>query len=155
MQMHFYSHSFTTRPCFLPPLSLFYGAIFSSSSVLKSSGRTSTFGSLPTLEAPLFIAHIQGPWTVDEVKSVVMKVTVTFGQTGVVVPCKQGWTVRDLIQQATQRYRKLLEQVLFKRWKTSPSNAVIIGCVSYTVSTARLSVNVIVAAECHAWENED
>ncbi|XP_028292221.1 partitioning defective 3 homolog B isoform X2 [Gouania willdenowi] len=39
-----------------------------------------------------------------------MKVTVTFGQTGVVVPCKQGWTVRDLIQQATQRYRKLLEQ---------------------------------------------
>uniref|UniRef100_A0A3Q3MIK1 Par3/HAL N-terminal domain-containing protein n=1 Tax=Labrus bergylta TaxID=56723 RepID=A0A3Q3MIK1_9LABR len=30
-----------------------------------------------------------------------MKVTVTFGQTGVVVPCKEGWTVRDLIQQAT------------------------------------------------------
>uniref|UniRef100_A0A8C6M1S2 Par3/HAL N-terminal domain-containing protein n=1 Tax=Nothobranchius furzeri TaxID=105023 RepID=A0A8C6M1S2_NOTFU len=41
-----------------------------------------------------------------------MKVTVTFGQTGVVVPCKEGWTVRDLIQQATQRYRKLLEQVI-------------------------------------------
>lgn len=40
-----------------------------------------------------------------------MKVTVTFGQTGVVVPCKEGWTVRELIQQATQRYRKLLEQV--------------------------------------------
>uniref|UniRef100_A0A3P8VGG2 Par3/HAL N-terminal domain-containing protein n=1 Tax=Cynoglossus semilaevis TaxID=244447 RepID=A0A3P8VGG2_CYNSE len=40
-----------------------------------------------------------------------MKVTVTFGQTGVVVPCKEGWTVRDLIQQATQRYKKLLEQV--------------------------------------------
>ncbi|KAM4561503.1 partitioning defective 3 homolog B-like isoform 1-T1 [Fundulus diaphanus] len=39
-----------------------------------------------------------------------MKVTVIFGQTGVVVPCKDGWTVRDLIQQATQRYRKLLEQ---------------------------------------------
>ncbi|XP_074550689.1 partitioning defective 3 homolog B-like isoform X2 [Halichoeres trimaculatus] len=39
-----------------------------------------------------------------------MKVTVTFGQTGVVVPCKEGWTVRDLIQQATLRYRKLLEQ---------------------------------------------
>ncbi|KAM9850884.1 partitioning defective 3 homolog B isoform 2-T2 [Aulostomus maculatus] len=39
-----------------------------------------------------------------------MKVTVTFGQTGVVVPCKEGWTVRDLIHQATQRYRKLLEQ---------------------------------------------
>lgn len=40
-----------------------------------------------------------------------MKVTVSFGRTGVVVPCKEGWTVRDLIQQATQRYRKLLEQV--------------------------------------------
>ncbi|KAJ8255195.1 hypothetical protein GJAV_G00202090 [Gymnothorax javanicus] len=39
-----------------------------------------------------------------------MKVTVTFGRTGVVVPCKDGWTVRDLIQQATQRYRKILEQ---------------------------------------------
>ncbi|MEQ2294930.1 Partitioning defective 3 B, partial [Ameca splendens] len=43
-------------------------------------------------------------------QSIRMKVTVTFGQTGVVVPCKDGWTVRDLIQQATQRYRKLLEQ---------------------------------------------
>ncbi|KAK1788626.1 hypothetical protein P4O66_002449 [Electrophorus voltai] len=31
-----------------------------------------------------------------------MKVTVTFGRTGVVVPCKEGWTVRDLIHQATQ-----------------------------------------------------
>uniref|UniRef100_A0A3B4A942 Par3/HAL N-terminal domain-containing protein n=1 Tax=Periophthalmus magnuspinnatus TaxID=409849 RepID=A0A3B4A942_9GOBI len=40
-----------------------------------------------------------------------MKVTVSFGQTGIVVPCKEGWTVRDLIQQATQRYKKLLEQV--------------------------------------------
>ncbi|MBN3319757.1 PAR3L protein, partial [Atractosteus spatula] len=39
-----------------------------------------------------------------------MKVTVNFGKTGVVVPCKDGWTVRDLIQQATQRYMKLLEQ---------------------------------------------
>lgn len=46
-----------------------------------------------------------------------MKVTVTFGQTAVVVPCREGWTVRDLIQQATQRYRKLLEQV-------SPTGAV-------------------------------
>ncbi|MBN3298883.1 partitioning defective 3 homolog B [Amia ocellicauda] len=39
-----------------------------------------------------------------------MKVTVIFGKTGVVVPCRDGWTVRDLIQQATQRYMKLLEQ---------------------------------------------
>ncbi|XP_051937401.1 partitioning defective 3 homolog B isoform X2 [Hippocampus zosterae] len=39
-----------------------------------------------------------------------MKVTVTFGQMGVVVPCKEGWTVRDLIEQATLRYRKLLEK---------------------------------------------
>uniref|UniRef100_A0A4W4E3L8 Par3/HAL N-terminal domain-containing protein n=1 Tax=Electrophorus electricus TaxID=8005 RepID=A0A4W4E3L8_ELEEL len=43
-----------------------------------------------------------------------MKVTVTFGRTGVVVPCKEGWTVRDLIHQATQRYRKLMEQVKMK-----------------------------------------
>uniref|UniRef100_A0A668ARG1 Par3/HAL N-terminal domain-containing protein n=1 Tax=Myripristis murdjan TaxID=586833 RepID=A0A668ARG1_9TELE len=40
-----------------------------------------------------------------------MKVTVTFGDTAVVVPCKPGWTVRDLIEQATRRYRKVLEQV--------------------------------------------
>lgn len=49
----------------------------------------------------------------DDFESFTMKVTVTFGQTGVVVPCKDGWTVRDLIQQATLRYRKLLEQVRF------------------------------------------
>lgn len=40
-----------------------------------------------------------------------MKVTVTFGDTGVVVPCKAGWTVRDLIDQAGRRYRRILEQV--------------------------------------------
>lgn len=51
----------------------------------------------------------------DEEETAMMKVTVTFGQTGVVVPCKEGWTVRDLIQQATQRYRKLLEQVTSPR----------------------------------------
>ncbi|XP_037399422.1 par-3 family cell polarity regulator beta a isoform X2 [Pygocentrus nattereri] len=39
-----------------------------------------------------------------------MKVTVNFGSTGVVVPCKDGWVVRDLIVQATQRYRKIVEQ---------------------------------------------
>ncbi|KAI3365948.1 hypothetical protein L3Q82_009780, partial [Scortum barcoo] len=39
-----------------------------------------------------------------------MKVTVTFGDTAVVVPCKAGWTVRDLIEQATRRYRRILEQ---------------------------------------------
>ncbi|XP_054649462.1 par-3 family cell polarity regulator beta a isoform X2 [Dunckerocampus dactyliophorus] len=39
-----------------------------------------------------------------------MKVTVTFGDTAVVVPCKSGWTVRDLIDQATRRYRKILDQ---------------------------------------------
>ncbi|KAL6481227.1 hypothetical protein MHYP_G00093070 [Metynnis hypsauchen] len=39
-----------------------------------------------------------------------MKVTVNFGSTGVVVPCKEGWMVRDLIVQATQRYRKIVEQ---------------------------------------------
>ncbi|XP_071320664.1 par-3 family cell polarity regulator beta a isoform X2 [Trachinotus anak] len=39
-----------------------------------------------------------------------MKVTVTFGGTAVVVPCKAGWTVRDLIDQATRRYRRIMEQ---------------------------------------------
>ncbi|XP_035006506.2 par-3 family cell polarity regulator beta a isoform X1 [Hippoglossus stenolepis] len=39
-----------------------------------------------------------------------MKVTVTFGDTAVVVPCKAGWTVRDLVDQATRRYRRILEQ---------------------------------------------
>ncbi|KAG7282296.1 hypothetical protein CRUP_002684 [Coryphaenoides rupestris] len=43
-----------------------------------------------------------------------MKVTVMFGRTGVVVPCREGWTVKDLIQQATQRYRKLLEQLVLE-----------------------------------------
>ncbi|XP_076879306.1 par-3 family cell polarity regulator beta a [Brachyhypopomus gauderio] len=39
-----------------------------------------------------------------------MKVTVNFGRTGVVVPCKDDWVVRDLIDQATQRYKKIVEQ---------------------------------------------
>ncbi|XP_060923246.1 par-3 family cell polarity regulator beta a [Limanda limanda] len=39
-----------------------------------------------------------------------MKVTVTFGDTAVVVPCKAGWTVRDLVDQATRRFRRILEQ---------------------------------------------
>ncbi|XP_058888149.1 partitioning defective 3 homolog B-like isoform X1 [Acipenser ruthenus] len=39
-----------------------------------------------------------------------MKVTVSFGRTGVVVPCRDEWTVRELIQQATQRYIKTLEK---------------------------------------------
>lgn len=63
------------------------------------------------LEQSRVFAHVRRACILDEVESAIMKVTVTFGQTGVVVPCKQGWTVRDLIQQATQRYRKLLEQV--------------------------------------------
>lgn len=40
-----------------------------------------------------------------------MKVTVNFGETRVVVPCKDGWMVRDLMHQATQRYKKIVEQV--------------------------------------------
>nr|XP_033471997.1 par-3 family cell polarity regulator beta a isoform X1 [Epinephelus lanceolatus] len=39
-----------------------------------------------------------------------MKVTVTFGGTAVVVPCKAGWTVRVLVDQATRRYLRILEQ---------------------------------------------
>ncbi|KAF0026365.1 hypothetical protein F2P81_021102 [Scophthalmus maximus] len=54
--------------------------------------------------------HSRGARVLHEEATAAMKVTVTFGQTGVVVPCKVDWTVRDLVQQATQRYRKLLEQ---------------------------------------------
>ncbi|XP_008280131.1 partitioning defective 3 homolog B-like [Stegastes partitus] len=39
-----------------------------------------------------------------------MKVTVTFGDTAVVVPCKAGWTVRDLVEQATRRYHRIQQQ---------------------------------------------
>ncbi|XP_055019665.1 partitioning defective 3 homolog B-like [Boleophthalmus pectinirostris] len=39
-----------------------------------------------------------------------MKVTVNFGNTAVVVPCKAGWTVKDLVDQATRRYLRILEQ---------------------------------------------
>uniref|UniRef100_A0A3P9MDY4 PDZ domain-containing protein n=1 Tax=Oryzias latipes TaxID=8090 RepID=A0A3P9MDY4_ORYLA len=39
-----------------------------------------------------------------------MKVTVVFADTAVVVPCKDGWTVQDLTEQATRRYRRILEQ---------------------------------------------
>lgn len=39
-----------------------------------------------------------------------MKVTVNFGETRIVVPCKDSWMVRDLIDQATQRYKKIVEQ---------------------------------------------
>lgn len=64
-----------------------------------------------TQQHSIFFRCLRGPPFLDEVHHATMKVTVTFGQTGVVVPCKEGWTVRELIQQATQRYRKLLEQV--------------------------------------------
>ncbi|KAG8558791.1 hypothetical protein GDO81_017151 [Engystomops pustulosus] len=40
-----------------------------------------------------------------------MKVTVCFGKTGIVVPCKDGKiSVRELIQQAAQRYIKAKEK---------------------------------------------
>ncbi|XP_038136556.1 par-3 family cell polarity regulator beta a isoform X1 [Cyprinodon tularosa] len=39
-----------------------------------------------------------------------MKVTVTFGDTAVVVPCKAGLTVRELTEQATRRYRRVIEK---------------------------------------------
>lgn len=54
--------------------------------------------------------HLQGLRELQTL-SVTMKVTVTFGDTAVVVPCKAGWTVRDLIDQATRRYHRILEQV--------------------------------------------
>lgn len=41
-----------------------------------------------------------------------MKVTVCFGRTGIVVPCKDGQLrVRELTQQALQRYLKTRDQV--------------------------------------------
>lgn len=41
-----------------------------------------------------------------------MKVTVCFGRTGIVVPCKEGQLrVRELTQQALQRYLKTREKV--------------------------------------------
>lgn len=41
-----------------------------------------------------------------------MKVTVCFGKTGIVVPCKEGQLhVRELTQQALQRYLKTREKV--------------------------------------------
>lgn len=41
-----------------------------------------------------------------------MKVTVCFGKTGIVVPCKDGQIpVRDLTQQALQRYLRTKEKV--------------------------------------------
>ncbi|OCT63852.1 hypothetical protein XELAEV_18044949mg, partial [Xenopus laevis] len=40
-----------------------------------------------------------------------MKVTVCFGKTAIVVPCKDGkMSVRDLIQQAAQRFIKAKEK---------------------------------------------
>ncbi|XP_064371332.1 partitioning defective 3 homolog B isoform X4 [Dromaius novaehollandiae] len=42
-----------------------------------------------------------------------MKVTVCFGRTGIVVPCKDGrLRVRDLTQQALQRYRRAQEKLI-------------------------------------------
>uniref|UniRef100_A0AAY5F065 Par3/HAL N-terminal domain-containing protein n=1 Tax=Electrophorus electricus TaxID=8005 RepID=A0AAY5F065_ELEEL len=52
-----------------------------------------------------------------------MKVTVNFGRTGVVVPCKDGWVVRDLIDQATQRYKKIVEQVTFVSFESYSFNS--------------------------------
>ncbi|ELW70819.1 Partitioning defective 3 like protein B [Tupaia chinensis] len=42
-----------------------------------------------------------------------MKVTVCFGRTGIVVPCKEGQLrVRELTQQALQRYLKTREKYI-------------------------------------------
>lgn len=77
-----------------------------------------------------------------------MKVTVTFGQTGVVVPCKEGWTVRDLIQQATQRYRKLLEQVL---WRSLQSTCLSLqlGLIAVLAREVTLLFNTLNAAHLY------
>lgn len=56
-----------------------------------------------------------------------MKVTVTFGDTAVVVPCKTGWTVRDLIDQASRRYRRILEQVKIIHY-LPPKSSIYLSC---------------------------
>lgn len=44
-----------------------------------------------------------------------MKVTVCFGRTCIVVPCKEGQLcVRELTQQALQRYLKTREKMAYK-----------------------------------------
>lgn len=90
-----------TTSHFLPALSSF---------LKRLSGIIPLFRSPPAIQQ-YFPQVSHRTCILDEVDRAAMKVTVTFGQTGVVVPCKEEWTVRDLIQQATQRYRKLLEQV--------------------------------------------
>uniref|UniRef100_A0A8C0C6Q1 Par3/HAL N-terminal domain-containing protein n=1 Tax=Balaenoptera musculus TaxID=9771 RepID=A0A8C0C6Q1_BALMU len=48
-----------------------------------------------------------------------MKVTVCFGRTGIVVPCKEGQLrVRELTQQALQRYLKTREKVVKIKWSS-------------------------------------
>lgn len=54
-----------------------------------------------------------------------MKVTVYFGKTAIVVPCKDGKiSVRELIQQAAQRYIKAKEKVS----KTFFSSLLFVTC---------------------------
>lgn len=53
-----------------------------------------------------------------------MKVTVCFGRTGIVVPCKEGQLhVRELTQQALQRYLKAREKVSAARGARVPREA--------------------------------
>lgn len=77
-----------------------------------------------------------------------MKVTVTFGDTAVVVPCKAGWIVRDLIEQATRRYRRILEQV---RLKTHSAIYFILFSLrrvhNYCVETERRCIPLILLKE--------
>lgn len=53
-----------------------------------------------------------------------MKVTVCFGRTGIVVPCKEGQLrVGELTQQALQRYLKTREKVSAAWWARRPGGS--------------------------------
>lgn len=63
-----------------------------------------------------------------------MKVTVCFGRTGIVVPCKEGQLrVRELTQQALQRYLKTREKVSAARG----TGEVGCGCAAASPSAHR------------------
>lgn len=87
-----------------------------------------------------YIYYIFYPRTSELIVS--MKVTVTFGDTSVVVPCKDGWTVRDLIEQAMRRYRRILEQVMLKRCSNSSSESLCCFVFFGTLSLHRVYLNV-------------
>lgn len=61
-----------------------------------------------------------------------MKVTVCFGSVRVVVPCGDGEIlVRDLIREATLRYKKATGKVLLNDASSLPFNVSVVAVQSY------------------------